>query len=266
MASELRGRFKDWLNGRPDDVVLRKLFAVMLGGTVAVLVLDYLELSDLRGQAAAGLPRIMTEAIPAALPEDGEPAVAPLRKPDRTLSQKMRFELLPGGRLQAIGTIHPGTAKAFAEEIDKRGSYVTTVVLHSPGGSVSDALEMGRLIRKKKFATEVQAGQYCASSCPLVFAGGVERRAGDRAVIGVHQVSAVGGDGSPAGGMAEAQRISAICQEYLRDMDVDLAVWTHAMATPPARLYTFRRNELLTLRLATDTGGKGVAEQARKKG
>jgi len=49
---------------------------------------------------------------------------------------------------------------------------VKTVVLRSPGGSVQDALAMGRLIREKQFATEVEAGRYCASSCPLVFAGG----------------------------------------------------------------------------------------------
>ena len=64
-------------------------------------------------------------------------------------------------------------------------------MLNSPGGSVADALAMGRLIREKKFATEVEAGKYCVSSCPLVFAGGVDRRAGDKATIGVHQVAAI---------------------------------------------------------------------------
>ena len=44
---------------------------------------------------------------------------------------------------------------------------------------VSDALAMGRLIREKKFATEVEANRYCASSCPLMFVGGTERRAGE---------------------------------------------------------------------------------------
>ena len=71
----------------------------------------------------------------------------------------------------------------------KRRDYVKTVVLNSPGGSVGDALAMGRLIRESKLATEVEAGKFCASSCPLVFVGGVERR-GDKAAIGVHQVFA----------------------------------------------------------------------------
>ena len=92
----------------------------------------------------------------------------------------------------ATGTITPGISEAFAAEVAKRGDYIKTVVLNSPGGSVTDALAMGRLIREKNFATEVEAGKYCASSCPLVFAGGVERRAGDKAAIGVHQVAAIG--------------------------------------------------------------------------
>jgi hypothetical protein len=130
---------------------------------------------------------------------------------------------------------------------------VNTVVLHSPGGSVIDALDMGRLIRKKGFATEVEDGRYCASSCPLVFAGGVERRAEAKAAIGVHQVTAVAHDGTthPADGVQRVQRISAECQRYLRDMGIDALVWIHAMETPVDQLFYFKPEELLVLKLAT---------------
>jgi hypothetical protein len=160
--------------------------------------------------------------------------------------------------------IEPGTAKIFAEEIEKRGSYVKTVVLHSPGGSVQDALAMGRLIREKKFATEVMPGRYCASSCPLVFAGGIERRAGDKAAIGVHQVSAL--SAIPAGAeMQHAQRISAECQRYLADMGVDLQVWVHAMETPADELFTFRHDELLALRLITAPAAEPAQASAPRR-
>ena len=46
----------------------------------------------------------------------------------------------------------------------------------------------------------------------------------------------------------------------------DLAVWTHAMETPAAKLYTFKKDELLSLKLATDADDKAAAEQAKKKG
>jgi hypothetical protein len=95
-------------------------------------------------------------------------------------------------------------------------------------------------------------GHYCASSCPLVFAGGVERRAGEKSAIGVHQVTAVGVDGAtPANGMESVQRISAECQRYLRDMGINQLVWIHAMETPKDALFYFKPAELLSLKLAT---------------
>jgi hypothetical protein len=266
LPPDFRARFNAWLNDRPDDSILRKLFAVMIAGTVSVLALDYVELSGMREQIAASLPDLSTDAAPAALPQDDRPTVGPLRRPDGPLASKMTFDLQADGRLRATGTIEPGTAKIFADEVEKRGSYIKTIVLHSPGGSVTDALEMGRLIRKRNFTTQVEAGRYCASSCPLVFAGGVERRAGEKAILGVHQVSALTRDGTSGGGMADAQRVSAVCQKYLREMGVDLQVWTHAMETPKEKLYSFKKDELLTLKLATDVGGKAVAETAKKKG
>jgi hypothetical protein len=126
-------------------------------------------------------------------------------------------------------------------------------VLNSPGGSVTDALAMGRLIREKRFATEVEAGKYCVSSCPLVFAGGVDRRAGETATIGVHQMTTMrsAANGLPRDEMSLAQNISARCQRYLSDMGVSLQVWVHAMETPHDRLFVFKADELKSLNLVT---------------
>jgi len=119
--------------------------------------------------------------------------------------------------------------------------------------SVTDAMAMGRLIREKKFATEVEAGKYCASPCPLMFAGGVERRAGNRAAIGVHQVavSATPALGPPRDEMSIAQNISARCQRYLGDMGINLQAWVHAMETPHDRLFVFKPDELKSLNIVT---------------
>jgi hypothetical protein len=191
----------------------------------------------------------------------------PLPRFDTKLRAPMTFDLDAGGRLIAAGTIVPGTARLFAAEIEKRGSYVTTIVLASPGGSVGDALAMGHLIREKKFATEVEAEHYCASSCPLVFAGGAVRRVAENAAIGVHQISATAPVKLPAAeGMQDAQMISALCQRYLRDMGVDPEVWIRAMETPSERLFYFRPNELLDLKLATEIGGKPARTAALAAG
>ena len=153
----------------------------------------------------------------------------------------------------ATGTITAGISEAFGAEIGKRGDYIKTVVLNSPGGSVSDALAMGRLIRDRKLSTEVDAGKYCASSCPLVFAGGVERSAGDNAVIGVHQIVSVksASNEPPRDEMDLTQRISARCQRYLSDMGVSLQAWLHAMETPNDKLFIFKPEELKSLHLVT---------------
>jgi hypothetical protein len=59
------------------------------------------------------------------------------------MAKPMTFELVGGGRLMATGIITPGVSAAFAAEIGKRGDYVKTEVLNSPGGAVADALAMG---------------------------------------------------------------------------------------------------------------------------
>jgi hypothetical protein len=121
---------------------------------------------------------------------------------------------------------------------------------------------MGRLIRERKFATEVEAGKYCVSSCPLVFAGGVERRAGDNATIGVHQIAAISSAGAaPRDEMDVAQRISARCQRYLGDMGINLQAWVHAMETPHDKLFIFKPDELKSLNIVT-TGATPVTSPA----
>jgi hypothetical protein len=254
---EFRARVANWLRDRPDDKVLRGLFALMLVATAAWLVVDY---SELYGAAPTPRTALLPHSSPIALPlpilRHGDRNDPILPRFDDKLRAPMTFDLAAGGRLMATGTIVPGTAARFAAEVEKRGSYVTSVVLSSPGGAVADALAMGRLIRDKKFATEVEASHYCASSCPLVFAGGTARKADENAAIGVHQVSPMAPDEpSGAAGMEDAQLVSAACQRYLSEMGVDPAVWVHAMETPSDRLFYLQPEELLSLKLATEISG-----------
>jgi hypothetical protein len=256
-------RFHVWLSGNPDDAILRWIFRGIVTVTIAVLTADLAtsngwisapdpgsSLTETR-QGSPGLdlpvPSILAPWLPG-----GDKRLAPLPQPDGAMAKPMTFELVGGGRLMATGTIIAGISEAFAAEVGKRGDYIKTVVLNSPGGSVTDALAMGRLIRERKFATEVEAGKYCASSCPLVFAGGVERRAGDKAAIGVHQVAAISSvSAAPRDEMDVAQRISARCQRYLGDMGINLQVWVHAMETPHDKLFIFKPDELKSLNIVT---------------
>jgi hypothetical protein len=257
-AKDLRARAGRWLAGTTDETVLRWLFRAILAATVTMVALDYHDLAgamDDRERLASPFEQPALTA-PAIKRQRGTRHAAPSHELEARLRAAMTFDLVDGGRLLATGTITPGTARDFAAEVDKRGGYINTVLLQSPGGSVQDAMTMGRLIRKNNFATEVGKGAHCASSCPLVFAGGVERRAGRKAAIGVHQVFAANDPVfSQDDGMASAQHISATAQRYLRDMGIDLAVWMRAMETPKDELYFFSPAELLELKLATEAAG-----------
>ena len=262
----MQQRFYAWLSENPDEAVLRWIFRVVVAVTIAVLAVD---LGGMNGWIAnpddsaapaeirQDLPVLnlpgMVPSILAPLMPGSDKRLMPLPQPDGAMARPMTFELVSGGKLMAIGTITPGTSQNFAAELDKRGDYIKTVVLNSPGGSVTDALAMGRIIREKKFATEIEAGKYCASSCPLVFAGGIERRAGEAAIIGVHQVALISSaaSGSPRDEMSVAQNISARCQRYLGDMGVSLQAWVHAMETPRDKLFVFKPDELKSLNMVT---------------
>jgi hypothetical protein len=260
-SSTMQQRFHAWLSDRADETVLRWIFRSVVTVTLIVLAVDLAGMNGLLGnpesaeitqqQPSFDLPGIVPSVLAPLLP-GGDKRLMPLPQPDGAIAKPMTFELVGGGKLMATGTITPGISESFAAEVGKRGDYIKTVVLNSPGGSVTDALAMGRLIRENKFATEVEAGKYCASSSPLVFAGGLERRAGDKAAIGVHQIAALSSaNAPPRDEMSAAQIISARCQRYLGDMGISLQVWVHAMETPHDKLFVFKPDELKSLNLVT---------------
>jgi hypothetical protein len=273
-SSSMQQRFFVWLSDNPGEAILRWIFRGVVTVTIAALAVDLAGMNgwganpgpaatpaEIRPDSPAlDLPSIVPSILAPLLP-GGDKRLVPLPPPDGPMAKPMTFELVSGGKLMATGTITPGISEAFAAEVSRHGEYIKTVVLSSPGGSVADALTMGRLIREKKFATEVEAGKFCASSCPLVFAGGVERRAGDRAAIGVHQVAAISSaaNGPPRDEMKVAQSISARCQRYLADMGVNLQVWVHAMETPPDKLFVFKPDELKSLNMVTATPASAPA-------
>ena len=108
----------------------------------------------------------------------------------------------------------PGKAEDFAKVVETLRGRRLPVLISSHGGSVRDALAMGMLIRSKGLAVAVARtmiancperapecpdargraivdGAFCASACPLILAGGVERFVGPTPEIGVHQITTV---------------------------------------------------------------------------
>ena len=231
--------------------------APLLSATGVILYLDYTELN---GQQPLALPTELLPILPAFDPNAPGGTPGPdIATPMEQLRAPLEVKLGSGGVLSVTGTIMPGSAAAFATEIESYGEYVKTVALDSPGGSVNDALEMGQLIRERGFATSVASGALCASSCPLVFAGGTERVAGPEAAIAVHQIyAATPSDSSVASrlaaagnAMSDAQAMTAQISRYLIEMGIDSEVWLRALETPPDRLSYFSPDSLIRLKLAT---------------
>ncbi len=278
------GRIERFLNRLPEGLFLRLVLLAVVGATGIMLASDFEQLKNARQAALPGsqrtepliltppgrkdhlrpyLPRTMPRrrgARPVRLPGYEHPP------PASALSRRMVFRLGSGGRASALGRIEPGTAGELERFLDRNKGKVRALSLHSPGGAVAEAIDMARLIRKRGLDTRIERNGYCASSCPLVFAGGKERQAARSAWIGVHQVYALPeAVGSLHEGMAEAQKVSAVCQTLLVEMGVDPRVWLHAMSTAKDQLYIFTPEQLLELKLATKlTGSDSTRRSARR--
>lgn len=255
---------------RFDDVLLvRWCFRGLLVGAVMVVGLDLMELyrqgGDLDPRPTGGTV-YLEPALPPVLRPNAEPATTAdpregLDIDDQALRRPLSFDLGAGGVLAVVGTIDQGAAARFNDELARRGEYVRTVSLSSPGGSLDDAIAMAKLVRERGLSTQVEDGGLCASSCPLLLAGGVNREVGARAAVGLHQFYAAGEPSlEPAQAMADAQATAARIARHLDAMGVDPALWLHALDTPPQSLYYLSRDELQSYRLVTSGERTALAQ------
>jgi hypothetical protein len=270
MDGEPRG-FAKRLAALPDGTLMKHGFYGLLALSAVMIGMDFRELVN---EAADPLDLPALSPVPMARPgrdnhirpylptsrpfAPGDDMQRFLNRPqEESEAAPMRFRLGTHGAAFAEGTITPGTADDFAAFLaSDRAASVTEIVLHSPGGSVADATEMAHIIRDAGLNTRILADGYCASSCPLVFAGGEERIADATAWIGVHQAFALDNAfGSLADGMEQAQMVGAETQDLLNGFGVDPLVWTRAMSTPKESLYLFTPEEMLELKLATEVEG-----------
>ncbi len=258
-----------------EEFILNTVFRLLAAGAVVFLAIDFSQLYE-RGKRAAARQQGRRSAGDHGAAETGGPGAALSAAHQPVAAEGGRAEdarlfraAVPGagcrpdelyaraakarparsaGSSPARQGISPASSTARAAR--SRRCY-----LHSPGGSVHDAVEMSQFLRTKAIDTVVPDNGYCASSCPIVFSGGKTRTAGRSAWIGVHQVyAAAAAPGDVNDGMAHAQAISAEVQDHLLKMGVDAQVWIHAMKTPSDQLYIFTPDELTQFKLATRLG------------
>lgn len=249
-------RATSWFATLDDGQILRTAFYVLLAGTIAVIAIDFTEMSNQPAQSYDPVTAPIPPSVDRPEIDPDNPAYNPGTEltgdPDH-LREPLTIQLQPGGMLLLEGTIQQGSADRLSAELAERGEYVKSIALNSPGGIVQEALAMGELIRVGGYTTSVANGALCASSCPLILAAGVERHVSPGAAVGVHQIYALAGDPSqPAQAMSDTQVVTATIARYLDGMGISHEVWLHALETPPQKLYYFTLAEMTDYGLATD--------------
>lgn len=139
--------------------------------------------------------------------------------------------------LYVDGPIVHGTFRQFEEFLTsgKVEGHSGKIFLNSRGGSLGEALQIGRLVRE--YGLDTRVGQVrdfslpsfalegvCESACAYIFMGGVSRSLRDGDVLGVHRFFSTGR--SIEGGTA--QQMSGQLIAYMVEMGVDARLFTLA--------------------------------------
>lgn len=234
-----------------DQEKLRPIRRTLTGVLVFQLVLaGFLFLGDLgrdfalptRGPAAPGMDQPVRPGDQMREYDPTMPA-GPGTQIDGPMPDRLALQLLEDGRALLTGQIQRGDGARIVTQI--AASEADTIVLHSPGGSVSDALEIGRAIRDAGKRTELRASDVCLSACPYMLAGGTERAVATGGRVGIHQHYFGENTLLPAFLAVQGiQRGQAEVMRYLDDMGVDPMVIVPGLVTPPQSIYILTPEEL----------------------
>lgn len=247
-----------------DGSVLRAAVVGAALGAAVVLGMELRELTDRQGGLQASLRMALDYAAQRVQLVVGaenrhplwqSPAedVAPPRTPVSSSASSLTFTIGRNGVLSLQGVIQPGSASRLRDVLNAPAAPITTITLDSPGGALNDAMAMARLIRQHGLSTSVRANATCASSCPLILAGGTKRHVSRDATIAVHQFHSPGSLADPRQALSDAQLVTARISRHLDEMGVDPALWLHALDTPPRSLYVLSPEQMRAYRLVTDT-------------
>jgi hypothetical protein len=144
---------------------------------------------------------------------------------------------LPSSCTEALlrGEIAVGDFERFRSLLQANQPFLARLMLWSPGGSVDEAMKIGRLVRKSMLVTEAPTGKglgdgsgtlfslmghrlcdgadcNCASACFLIWAGGIERHGW---AIGLHRPSSK----STSFGNLPSEQASVLYRELLQQIE-----------------------------------------------
>jgi hypothetical protein len=224
-------------------------FAVLLFGSDMLRVLPQIVTPSNAPQLTEPLrPGDQTRRFdPAQVPtREASPNSRPLPNtgdmPSRLLFETVQWD----GReaLTITGEIQPGDAARFAD-FTADHAPPAVIYLNSPGGSVTDALAIGRTIRDFGADTAMSDADVCLSACPYILAAGTTRIIPEGAWVGVHQHFFGENIALPAFlAVEDIQRGQGDVMAYLDEMGIDPLVMQHALVTPPDEIYILTQDQL----------------------
>ncbi len=153
----------------------------------------------------------------------------------RILAVKVSEDIAPGDYELLLKGI-TGNPGAYAQKL---------VVLDNIGGSVPEAIRMGRLLREAGFDALVPTEAVCQSTCVYLLAAGHKKTV--RGAVGLHRPYFSGGDSARANAAAKGMTYSPTA--YLREMNIPTSLADELQRIEPAKMRLLSSQELARYRL-----------------
>lgn len=160
-------------------------------------------------------------------------------------------------RVYATGEIGENSGAMFDRFVKQNKIQKAIVFFNSGGGSLSGAIELGKVIRQLGFDTGIAsfrdgATKYegiCASACAYAFAGGVSRyyKAGATR-LGLHQFYSKDNLISNK----TSQEVSGLLVAYLQSMGVDALAFSASSQVGPEEMLWLDADDAITLKFSNN--------------
>ena len=132
-----------------------------------------------------------------------------------------------------------------AEEMDRKfkGDWHILAKLNSNGGSVTAALQIGRLLRKVGSMATVEADAICMSSCVYILAGAANRAVDG--TVGIHRpYESEGKEVSQSAQKAKYARLGAEIKSYLAEVNIPVKLYDDELYISPENVKILSDSEL----------------------
>ncbi|HSC83837.1 MAG TPA: hypothetical protein VLC30_09505 [Pseudomonas sp.] len=151
------------------------------------------------------------------------------------LAVKVSEQIAPGDYEALLKGLRQNPGK-FAKKI---------VVLDSIGGSIQEAIRMGRLLRETGFDVLVPSNSVCQGTCVYLLAAGRDKTV--HGYVGLHRPYYPDGDSALAAQASSAARYSPTA--YLRDMNIPASLAEEMSRIDPQHMRVLSPQELARYRL-----------------